>query len=168
MELWGRIIRHYGTDTLRSVTEMTCLHFRALWRLSELAPDTEPVWLQLHREPGRLPDAMRWAVPPGMVEQEACWRRLRAEPEIVPQLRDACRRAVMTYAWHLELQLSAQQGLAPVAELDRKIQALREQKEILQTKLSERDAKLKRLKEELDRLKQQNKRPKWFGWLRRR
>jgi hypothetical protein len=168
MDLWARIIRAYGADATRSVTVMTCLHFRALWRLDELAPDTEPVWKQLHEEPGRLSDAMRWPVPSGMVEQAACWGHLNAEPESVPRLRDACRHALITYAWHLEQQLSVQQGLAPVAELDRKIQTLREQKTALQSKLSERDAKLKRMKEELDLLKQENKGSKWLGWLRRR
>ena len=167
-DLWCRIIKTCGLPSLKSVPVMTCFHFRALWRLEELAPDTEPVWKQLHQAPGRLPDAMRWPVPSGMVEQEAFWRRLSAEPEIVPRLREACRHALVSYAWHLELHLSAQRGLEPLAERDRKIQSLRDQKAVLKGKLAERDAKLKRMKEKLDLLKQENKGPKWFGWLRRR
>lgn len=167
MDLWTRIMRGYGTGCTRNVTVITCFHFRPFWRGDELAPDNEPVWRQLHREPGRLPDVMRWTVPEGMVEQEAVWRRLSAEPEIVPQLRDACHRALTTYTWHLEQQLSVQQGLAPVAELDRKIQTLREQKEALQSKLAERDVKLQRMKEELELMKRGKKR-RWLGWLRGR
>jgi hypothetical protein len=168
LELWTRIMRAYGMETIRHVTMLTCLHFRAHWRGDQLAPDTEPVWNQLHQEPGRFSEAMSWPVPEGMVEQEAFWRRMIAEPEIVPQLRDACRRAVVTYTWHLEQELSVQRGLPPVAELGKKIGSLREEKAVLKAKLAERDAKLQRVKEELERVKRESKWPKWLRWLNRK
>lgn len=166
LDLWGRIINAYGESSIKAVSAMSCFHFRAHWRLEDIAPDTEPVWLQLHRAPGRLPEAMHWEVPAGMSEQQAFWERLKGQPEFITSLRTACHHAVMSYAWHLEQQLSAQQGLAPVVELDRKIQALREQKAALQVKLTERDARLLGLKEEMEILRRETKVPKWLRWLR--
>jgi hypothetical protein len=168
LELWGRIVSAYGEQSIRCVSVMTCFHFRAHWRLEDVAPDTEPVWLQLHRAPGRLPEAMHWQVSAGMTEQQAFWERLKTQPESIPSLRVACHHAVMTYAWLLEQQLSVQQGLAPVAELDRKIQSLREQKADLQAKLTERDARVQRLKEEMESMRRETKVPKWLQWLRGR
>jgi chromosome segregation ATPase len=103
-----------------------------------------------------------------MVEQEACWRRLSAEPEIVPRLRDACRHALVTYAWHLEQQLSVQSGLAPVVELERKIQSLREKNSALKQRLAEQSSSLKRVRKEREDLQKKLARfPGVSGWWRR-
>lgn len=192
LDLWGRIVRAYGEQSIRCVPVITCFHFRAHWRLEDIAPDTEPVWMQLHQEAGRLSEVMRWPVAPGGVEQEVFWSRLQSEPGIVPALREACHQAVATFAWHLERYLSVQNGLPPLADaqalaqklesqaahvdalllhvgsLEARVRELEEQKAALQKKLPERDAKLQRMKEKLDLLKQENKPPKWLGWLRRR
>lgn len=166
LDLWGRIVSAYGEQAIRCVPVMTAFHFRAHWRLEDIAPDTEPVWMQLHRTPGRLPEAMYWQVRAGTTEQQAFWEKLKAQPESIAALRMACHHAVMTYAWHLEQHLCVQQGLPPVVELDKKIQSLREQKAAMQAKLTERDAKLQRLKEKVEILKRETKMPKWFRWLR--
>ena len=103
MDLWGRILLHYGPGCVRGSPHATVLHFRAGWRTDDMVnPDNEPPWLRLHGEPGRLSRWLRVPIEAGQTEQEAASRWLRAHPEAGREIGEACTHALMTHAWELE------------------------------------------------------------------
>ena len=161
LELWRRIITEYGVASVRQVPLMTCLHFRAHWRMKDMAPDEEPGWQMLHHEPGRLPEAMHWPVPEGMREQEHFWRTMVADPESIHRLRLACGDALTTFAWFMEMRLLAQGGLGGWEVMEQKIARLRGKVAGLKGRLAERDQKMGRLQAQLAAARKPR------GWWRR-
>lgn len=164
LELWGRIIAAYGESCIRHVPVLTGLHFRAHWRLKEMAPDKEQVWQILHREPGRLPEVMRWPVAEGVREQEVFWKRMRAEPGVIEALRQGYRNALHTYAWFMELRLVAQGGVDGWGIMEQKVAALREKVAGLKERLADRDEKIQRLQAHLTAARQSKG---WWNRVRR-
>jgi hypothetical protein len=77
-DYWARIIREGGAIAV--LREITTLHFRAVWRTATnfTAPRLQPM-LDWHAHGGSDRDALRIAVPPGVLEQEAAWRDIERD-----------------------------------------------------------------------------------------
>jgi glycosyltransferase involved in cell wall biosynthesis len=103
IDLWGRIIRFYGPNSVWGLAEFTTFHFRACWRTQEfITPDNEPPWLRLHHEPGRLSPWLTLPILPGQTEQEALASWLKVHPAAIAEIEKAAIHALMTHAWELE------------------------------------------------------------------
>lgn len=134
LEMERRLLTLRGEGGYYGVPEETSFHFEK----PITAASEGQFWTVLHREPGRLDDALRLQVPEGMTAQEAAWNRIHAQPSWVPEIRHACARALEICAFDLEH--------ADVPALRRKI-------ERLQAKLSASREKQAALKEKAARLR---------------
>ncbi len=144
MDLWSRLIRAFGENSIRFSDEVTAFHFRAGWRTQDMtAPDNEPLWKHLHHTPGRLPPALRVPLVQGRPEQAAFWDWLQGDPSVLPAIRTALHRAAQTFAWEIEVRCGA--GHPEFIESTSTAQGL--------PKLTHLRARADRLREELDRTK---------------
>jgi len=142
MDLWGRIIRAHGLDSLRVVDTVTTFHFRAVWRKqNQQAPDNEPLWLILHRQPGRLLPALKIAIQPGETEQSAFWTTITGQTAAILSIRQALVLALQSFAWELELRAGAQRIDSGAAD----------SLTILQAKLKQQRNQMKRLRKKLEK-----------------
>jgi hypothetical protein len=148
MDLWNRIINHYGLASLQVVEDVTTFHFRASWRTqAHMDPDNEPLWKMLHQEPDRLPAALK--VPPaaGETEQSAFWQHLQSSPAALTHLRQALVLALQSFAWALELLTQAQSVTTESHDFAQTVDRLGHE-------ITKHRDRAERLRGELDRAKQ--------------
>lgn len=111
LDLWSRILRAYGADSLRVVEMVSTFHFRAIWRTPDvLAPDNEPLWKYLHAQPDRLPAALQIPMGADTLEQAACWRWWQEGPHVLPAIREALHVGQAIFTWELEARTGAAQA----------------------------------------------------------
>jgi len=81
LDMWARIIEGGGRKNFAYLPEVTCLHFRANWRKeADGGQRVLRVWEALHGVDNFMPAGLKVDVPPGLTEQEACWRAIEENP----------------------------------------------------------------------------------------
>jgi glycosyltransferase involved in cell wall biosynthesis len=95
-DMWARIIEGGGRKNFAYLSEPTCLHFRANWHTDTyLVWHKLTIWKRLHAQEGLLPTELKIAVEDGVLEQEAVWREMSADPqEWTKQVRSAIRQVL--------------------------------------------------------------------------
>jgi len=101
LDLWSRIIRHYGEQCFRYHPVVSVLHFRAIWKTEEQPdPQNGELWRRLFEDPGRLPESLKTLIPANELPQKVFSSIQSREWEFA--IRDACSIATETFAWEAE------------------------------------------------------------------
>ncbi len=137
LNLWGRIIQHYGLAALHYLPETTCFHFKAIWKpeANPRDPVNAPIWKDLLFTPGRLGAGLHVEIPPGFTEQKAFHRRIVENPEWLPELRTEVARAIDSHGWEVEARLTA--ATRALARLEKALAAAKEKTETAKRQVKE-------------------------------
>jgi glycosyltransferase involved in cell wall biosynthesis len=101
LDLWSRLIKHYGEQSFRYFPVVSVLHFRAIWKTEEQPdPQNGALWRRLFEEPGRLPELLKTPIPAATLPQTVFHSIQSRQWEAA--IRDACSIALETFAWEAE------------------------------------------------------------------